>query len=78
MSELLFDYGLFLAKEQRYWSVERGEPQIRFVAKDATSGAIVEAKVGEGFLVLFGFQPDYRGQTVTTWPLLFNALAGGE
>ena len=41
-------------------------------------GAIVEAQVGEGSLVLFGFQPDYRGQTVTTWPLLFNALAGGE
>jgi hypothetical protein len=38
--------------------------------------AAVEARVGEGSLVLFGFQPDYRGQTVTTWPLLFNALAG--
>ncbi len=38
--------------------------------------AIVEAEIGEGSVVLFGFQPDYRGQTVTTWPLLFNALAG--
>jgi hypothetical protein len=38
--------------------------------------AIVEADIGEGSVVLFGFQPDYRGQTVTTWPLLFNALAG--
>jgi hypothetical protein len=38
--------------------------------------AIVEARVGRGSIVLFGFQPDYRGQTVTTWPLLFNALAG--
>lgn len=38
--------------------------------------AILEAKVGEGAIVLFGFQPDYRGQTVMTWPLLFNALAG--
>jgi hypothetical protein len=38
--------------------------------------AIVEAEVGQGSVVLFGFQPDYRGQTVTTWPLLFNALAG--
>jgi hypothetical protein len=38
--------------------------------------AIVEARVGRGSVVLFGFQPDYRGQTVTTWPLLFNALAG--
>lgn len=38
--------------------------------------AILEARVGEGSLVLFGFQPDYRGQSLTTWPLLFNALAG--
>ncbi|MFO8173759.1 MAG: M14 family metallopeptidase [Longimicrobiales bacterium] len=36
--------------------------------------AIVEARVGDGSVVLFGFQPDYRGQTVMTWPLLFNAL----
>jgi len=40
--------------------------------------AIVEARIGAGSVVLFGFQPDYRGQTVATWPLLFNALAGGE
>ncbi len=40
--------------------------------------AVVEATVGEGSVVLFGFQPDYRAQTVTTWPLLFNALAGEE
>ncbi len=40
--------------------------------------AVVEARVGQGSVVLFGFQPDYRGQTVTTWPLLFNALSGEE
>ena len=44
----------------------------------AGKAAIVEAEVGQGSLVLFGFQPDYRGQTVTTWPLLFNALAGRD
>lgn len=36
--------------------------------------AIVEAAVGEGSIVLFGFQPNYRAQTVATWPLLFNSL----
>jgi len=42
----------------------------------AGRAAVVQARVGEGSVVLFGFQPDYRGQTVATWPLLFNALAG--
>ena len=40
--------------------------------------AIVEAEVGAGSVLLFGFQPNYRAQSVTTWPLLFNALAGDE
>jgi hypothetical protein len=37
--------------------------------------AIVQGSVGQGTIVLFGFQPNYRGQTVATWPLLFNALS---
>ncbi|NNF13877.1 MAG: hypothetical protein HKN72_11670, partial [Gemmatimonadetes bacterium] len=36
--------------------------------------AILEATVGEGSVVLFGFQPNYRAQTMATWPLLFNAI----
>ena len=40
----------------------------------AGKAAVVEASVGEGSLVLFGFQPNYRAQTVATWPMLFNAL----
>jgi len=36
--------------------------------------AVVEAEIGQGSVVLFGFQPNYRAQTVATWPLLFNAL----
>ncbi|MBA2245946.1 MAG: hypothetical protein H0W11_13400 [Gemmatimonadetes bacterium] len=46
-----------------------GEEQV------AGKPAIVEARVGRGSVVLFGFQPNYRGQTIATWPLLFNALA---
>ncbi len=36
--------------------------------------AILEADIGEGSVVLFGFQPNYRAQTMATWPLLFNAI----
>ncbi len=41
----------------------------------AGTPAVVEADVGEGSVVLIGFQPNYRAQTVATWPMLFNALA---
>ncbi|HSG46322.1 MAG TPA: hypothetical protein VLA43_00780, partial [Longimicrobiales bacterium] len=40
--------------------------------------ALVQASVGRGSVVLFGFQPNYRAQSVSTWPLLFRALAPGE
>lgn len=36
--------------------------------------ALLEATIGEGSVVLFGFQPNYRAQTMATWPLLFNAI----
>jgi hypothetical protein len=36
--------------------------------------ALVEVSVDRGSVVLFGFAPNYRGQTVATWPLLFNAI----
>lgn len=41
----------------------------------AGRSAVLEADIGRGSVVLFGFQPNYRGQSVATWPLFFGALA---
>ncbi|HVF47437.1 MAG TPA: M14 metallopeptidase family protein [Pyrinomonadaceae bacterium] len=37
--------------------------------------AMVEIKMGQGKIVLFGFRPQYRGQSLATFPLLFNAIS---
>lgn len=36
--------------------------------------AIVEVDRGRGHVVLFAFRPQYRGQSLATMPLLFNAI----
>jgi hypothetical protein len=40
----------------------------------AGKGAIVEVKRGKGRIVMFGFRPQYRGQSIATLPFLFNAI----
>jgi hypothetical protein len=37
--------------------------------------ALVEVGLGKGSIYLFGFRPQYRGQSLATYPLFFNAVA---
>jgi hypothetical protein len=36
--------------------------------------ALVEVTMGKGKIVLFGFRPQYRAQSMATYPLFFNSL----
>ncbi len=43
--------------------------------KIAGKAALVEVTMGKGKIVLFGFRPQYRGQSLATFQLLFNAIS---
>jgi hypothetical protein len=43
--------------------------------KIAGKAALVSINIGKGKIILFGFRPQYRGQSLATFPLFFNAIA---
>jgi hypothetical protein len=38
------------------------------------AAALVDVRRGQGHVVLYGFRPQYRGQTVATYPLIWGAI----
>jgi hypothetical protein len=68
------------------WSVEEGivahYPEARILASGwllgeqrlAGQAALVDARLGQGHVILFGMRPQYRGQSYQAFKLFFNSL----
>ncbi|MFQ5551395.1 MAG: hypothetical protein ACE5FJ_09185, partial [Gemmatimonadales bacterium] len=57
-----------------YWDQPLRSGLVRNPEVVAGRSALVEAPLGSGRAILFGFRPQHRGQTNGTFKLLFNAL----
>ena len=62
-----------------FWPAPRfqlTDQQGRSFGSDDLAGraALVNARLGQGHVILFGMRPQYRGQSYQTFKLFFNAL----
>ncbi len=46
--------------------------------KLAGKAALVDVTLGQGHAILYGFRPQYRGQSMATQPLMWAAIRGGR
>jgi len=69
-----FPWGKVLA-----WYPFNGDPLLSgwLLGGDRIKGkaALVEVGMGKGRIILFGFRPQYRGQSLATYPLFFKAIS---
>ncbi len=81
------DYDVLIFQSQSDRSISEGNPpgtvdddRVQVLGPERPAGrpALLRARVGRGEVILFGFQPNYRGQSIVTWPLFFNAVSGGR
>ena len=68
MRATLSGWGRYPAEELLLSGYAQGEEQV------AGGAALIEARVGRGRVVMFGFRPQHRAQSHETFKLLFNAL----
>ena len=67
------DYKVILSYPEKYIMESGWLTGEKYLSHKA---AMIEARIGNGRVILYGFQPQMRAQSDATFKLLFNALLG--